>query len=329
MPNTEEYSKYKRSLSKYLQANKNYPRNITIEITPQCNLRCVFCPCYIQGEEVYNDRDDPNGMTFVSFKKIIDNIYGKFNFKISFTYSGEALLNKDVFKMIRYLNEKKIPSMMSSNAMPLVEPKMKELVDAGLDRFVVSFDGGTKETYEDIRRGAKFETVIKNIQNLVKYRNSLGLVKPFVEMQMIITKSTKKEIPEFHNLCRDLDVDNAFLKTMMVVHDTKNQDYIDFVKGYFVEGELSRYKMENNELVLKDKGGCPEIENVVITSDGDVVSCCFDIHGKYKQGNAIETGLDKIWNSYSNFRQNEMEKRTLPICDFCNTTKTLTKQLEL
>ncbi len=329
MAHTEEYRKYKEYLSKYLQSNTKYPRSILVEITPQCNLRCVFCPCYISGEEVYDDRNDPNGMTFENFKKFIDHIVGKFNFQICFTYSGEALLNRDISKMVKYLNENNIPSIIHSNAMPLSEEKIKELVDFGLDRFAISFDGGTKKTYEDIRRGAKFEIVIQNIKNLIEYRNSKGLLKPFVEMQMIVTKTTKKEIPQFHQLCKELDIDNAYVKSMLIYQDTKNKDYVNFVKEYFVADEIARYEMKNGELVLKDKHGCPEIDNCVITSDGDVVSCCFDVHGKYKQGNAIETSLEKIWDSYNDFRKIKMETRSLPICDFCNTSQHLSKELTL
>jgi radical SAM protein with 4Fe4S-binding SPASM domain len=323
-----EYTQYKDYLSNYLKNNKKHPRSIFIEVTPLCNLRCVFCPCYIKGEEVTKDRKTKY-MSLENFQKIIDHIDGKFNFQICFTYSGEPLINKNIFKMVGYLNDKDIPSVIHSNAMLLAPKKISEMLDSGLDRFVVSFDGATKETYEDIRRGSKFDKVVDNIRNLIQERNSLGLSKPFVEMQFVVTSKNKHEIPLFKALCDELGVDNGYTKTLLVFQDTANKDYVKEVKEYFIEDDVARYKLgENNELILKDLGPCPEIQNCVITVDGDVVICCFDVHGKYKHGNAIEKSLTDIWDSeeYRDFRKNIMNKRALPICKYCNTSTHITRE---
>ena len=324
-----EYTQYKDYLSRYLKSNKKYPRSIFIEVTPLCNLRCVFCPCYIKGEEVTKDRKTKY-MSLESFQEIIDHIDGKFNFQICFTYSGEPLINKNIFKMVSYLKDKDIPSVIHSNAMLLTPRKISEMLNSGLDRFIVSFDGATKETYEDIRRGSNFEKVVNNIRELIQERNLSGTPKPFVEMQFVVTSKNKHEIPLFKALCNDLGVDNAYTKTLLVFQDTTNEDYIRKVKEYFVDNDVARYKLdENNKLTLKDMGSCPEIQNCVITADGDVVICCFDVHGKYKRGNAIEKSLTDIWDceEYRDFRKNVMNKRALPICNYCNTSTHITQNL--
>ena len=70
------------------------------------------------------------------------------------------------------------------------------------------------------------------------------------------------------------------------------------------------------------------MQNTVITSDGDVVICCFDVHGKYCLGNAIKDSLKDIWDSkeYVDFREDYMKKRKLPICTFCNTSTHIIKK---
>jgi len=42
------------------------------------------------------------------------------------------------------------------------------LVESGIDLIMVSFDGASRETFESIRVGANYETVIKNIGQLIK-----------------------------------------------------------------------------------------------------------------------------------------------------------------
>ncbi len=324
-----EYNRYKEYLSRYLRENLRYPRSIFIEVTPLCNLRCVFCPCYIEGEEVTESRNT-RYMSLDSFKRIIDHIYGRFNFQICFTYSGEPLMNKDIFKMVRYLSEHEIPVVIHSNAMLLTPARIEEMIESGLDRFIVSFDGATKKTYEDVRRGGDFDRVVNNIRCLVERRKEAGLTKPFVEMQFVVTSKNRDEIPLFRRLCEDIGVDNGYTKTLLVFQDTDNIEYIEEVKEYFVEDDVARYKRtDDGRLILKDMGTCPEIQNCVITVDGDVVICCFDVHGKYRFGNCIEKGLDSIWDSreYVRFRKNVMNRRMLNICKFCNTSTHITKKV--
>ena len=275
-----EYDKYKEHLKKYLRGNNEYPRSIFLEVTPLCNLRCVFCPCYIEGEEVTKDRKR-NYMSLESFQKIIGQISGKFNFQICFTYCGEPLINQNIFEMVKYLKDRDIPSVIHSNAMLLTPSKITQMLNSGLDRYIVSFDGATKETYEDVRKGSNFEKVVDNIRKLIQKRNSLGVSKPFVEMQFVVTSKNKHEIPLFKKLCNEIGSDHQYLKTLCVFQDTRNEDYIEEVKGHFIEDEVARYKLgKNNELILKDMDHCPEIQNCVITVDGDVVICWFDVHGK-------------------------------------------------
>jgi radical SAM protein with 4Fe4S-binding SPASM domain len=323
------YEKYKRYLKEYLQKNKDYPRSIFVEVTPICNLKCVFCPCYIRGEEVTKDRKAMY-MSVKDFKKIIDNIKDEFNFQICFTYSGEPLVHPHLFTMVKYLNQNKIPCVVYSNAMLLTEERIDQMLKAGLDRFIISFDGATKKTYESIRRGAKFEVVINNIKNLINKRNQKRLEKPFVEMQMVVVKNNFHEIGKFKQLSKEVGADSAYLKTLLVYQDTKNKQYIKKVEKYFIENDIARYKKDkSNRLVLKDAKGCSGIQNTVVTSDGNVVICCFDVHGKYYFGNAINESLKIIWDKkeYKEFREKIMNNRKLPICKFCNTTKYIVKRL--
>lgn len=324
-----EYDKYKKHLSKYLKSNKDYPRSIVIEVTPLCNLRCVICACYIPGEEVTKDRRTTY-LSFDNFRRIIKSIKGKFNFQICFSYSGESLLHPEIFKMVKYLKENKIPVVIYSNAMLLTKQKIKEILESGLDRFIVSFDGASKKTYEGIRKGARFEVVVNNVRSLIKERTAQGLEKPFVEMQMVVTKTNINESELYGELSKEIGVDNSYLKTLMVFQDTKNKEYIKKVEGLFIDNEIARYKRnEEGNLVLKNTEGCPELQNCAITCDGDVVPCCFDLHGKYCLGNAIENSLKDIWDGkrYKYFRENAMNKRKLPICRFCNTSIHISKRL--
>src|ERR1035441_3220933 len=84
--------------------------------------------------------------------------------------------------------------------------------------------------------------------------------------------------------------------------------------------EISRYKWnEAGETVLKEAGVCCDIRSPVISSDGDVFPCCFDLFGQHRQGNAVQDSFFKIWNrrSYRLFRKKMMRERKLEMCSAC------------
>jgi len=77
---------------------------------------------------------------------------------------------------------------------------------------------------------------------------------------------------------------------------------------------------KHGHLELKDKGLCPQkVRTPVITTDGDVLPCCFDIFGEHVLGNVINQRFLDIWNSdkYIDFRRNLAIHRKLPMCSNC------------
>ena len=77
---------------------------------------------------------------------------------------------------------------------------------------------------------------------------------------------------------------------------------------------------KHGHLELKDKGLCPQkVRTPVITTDGDVLPCCFDIFGEHVLGNVTNQRFLDIWNSgkYIDFRRNWAMQRKLPMCANC------------
>jgi len=94
-------------------------------------------------------------------------------------------------------------------------------------------------------------------------------------------------------------------------------------KDYFVNSTTlpTRYVVnKQGNLELKDKGLCPQkVRTPVITTDGDVLPCCFDIFGEHVLGNIANQRFLDIWNSgkYIDFRHNLAMHRKLPMCINC------------
>lgn len=74
------------------------------------------------------------------------------------------------------------------------------------------------------------------------------------------------------------------------------------------------------DLELNDTNLCPQkVGSPVITTDGDVLPCCFDIFGEQVLGNIANQRFLDIWNSgkYIDFGRNLAMHRKLPMCVNC------------
>ena len=127
---------------------------------------------------------------------------------IKFNWRGEPLLHPKLPDFINYAKKKGIlDTIINTNATTLGEKKCRDLINAGLDYIIYSFDGGSKETYEKNRPGRfkanSFDAVYKNIQTLKKVKDEMESPFPFTKIQMILTEETFNEKDNFYNLFND------------------------------------------------------------------------------------------------------------------------------
>ena len=162
-----------------------FPLHIDLEPTSACNLRCPFCA-------TTHNRYKQGFMREETWKKILDEGGENDLYSLKFTYRGEPLLHPDLPKMVKYAKEAGIMDVyFNTNAVRLNESAIRSLIDAGLDRISISFEGYTQEVYEKYRVGAKFNHVVKNIEMLRDIKKELGTEKPLVRIQTVLVPELK------------------------------------------------------------------------------------------------------------------------------------------
>ena len=94
---------------------------------------------------------------------------------VKLNWRGEPLTHPRLPRLVDYAKRAGILEVLiNSNAVELSERKSRDLIEAGLDVLIYSFDGGTKETYEKIRIRGKFDVVTSNLRRLIELRDELG-----------------------------------------------------------------------------------------------------------------------------------------------------------
>ena len=87
-----------------------YPYWMVVGVTSSCQLECPGCP---KGRRIPDHRRK-RVMTYEDFKHVIQEVK-PYVFNIAFNAWGEAFLNKQIFKMIRYAADQNLGTIVSSN----------------------------------------------------------------------------------------------------------------------------------------------------------------------------------------------------------------------
>jgi radical SAM protein with 4Fe4S-binding SPASM domain len=177
------------------------PLKIEMDITNQCNIRCVMCPFSdpaIGGRR----RKDLSKETFVRWA---DEMFS-WAAAVGLLFGTEPTLNPNLLSFVRVAKEFRVPKVyFSTNAMKLTSALAGALIEAGLDELNVSFDAGTKVTFERIRRGAKWNTVVTNLKSLRDQKAAHKLSRPRLHMSFVMMRSNIQELPQFVELAAELD----------------------------------------------------------------------------------------------------------------------------
>ncbi len=294
------------------------PDDLMLEPASVCNLGCPTCPT---GAGTLNR---PGAlMDFDLYTKIIDEIWPTTS-KIRLWNLGEPFMHKDVYRMIRYAKERHIKVLTSTNGHYFQESDApKKVVESGLDFMIVSMDGATQESLAKFRIGAKLDRIVRDVQRVIEYRNSIGSKTPIVEFQFIAMKHNIHEIKEARDLAKIMQVDLFRLKTVGINANDPKAD--ELIRTYLPED--SRYTRYPNAEAIKDiSHHIDELDckrpwrHSVINQDGSVVTCCYDDQSQYVLGNLRENSFKEIWNGerYVRFRQRLLKGRSnLNTCAVC------------
>jgi radical SAM protein with 4Fe4S-binding SPASM domain len=217
-------------------------------------------------------------------------------FVIQFYFQGEPLLNKNLPSMIREAHEAGLYTIVSTNAQALTSEMAEALVQAGLDRIIVSMDGLTEESYSAYRVGGSLDKAKAAIGYLKESRSRHLEVSrsPIIELQCLRLKSNEHEWSEFKRVYKSLGADKLAFKTAQLY---------DYANGHPLmpsDPRYSRYIQGADGLYHRKplRKGCWRVKSgAVITTNGDVLPCCYDKAHAYAYGNIMNAPMTELFNS--------------------------------
>ncbi len=149
------------------------PEVIQIELTSKCNAQCVMCSHYYEFNDCGSETSDLALQKFESLlpycRLVLLNGY------------GEPFVSKHFSRCLRLLNEYCVKAIVTTN-LSILTDEMCELIPGVFDEINISCNGYSKETYEKIHKGLRFDTFSNNLTRLVAVCDSAKLALSCVVM---------------------------------------------------------------------------------------------------------------------------------------------------
>lgn len=295
----------------YLQnANVEYfgfPKFMALESSRLCNLRCTMCVTHSDFIDHSHLEKYPKHFDLGKYQWILDQMEPfREHMAIAPQFQGEPFMAPHINEMISYARQKKFCVGFTSNATLWNDEIIDFMIDQEVSGLCVSLDGATKETYERVRIGANFDTVVRNLNRLVERKEQRGVLHPSLAINMTLMPENRHEeeklLADWLGKAERISINNTCINHV--------------VPEKFHEPE--RYP-------------CPFLwEGVHILTNGDVIACCRDSDYEEVMGNAYATPMQDIWNGekYRRFRMLHALKRwnEIPICARCDTWMCKTKK---
>jgi radical SAM protein with 4Fe4S-binding SPASM domain len=181
------------------------PLKLEMDIVNQCNLRCVMC--HFSSAEYFKRKKEE--ISVGDFTRVAEQLFPLCSY-VSLSYSTEPLLHRKFGELLRITGRYKIPFVyMHTNGLLLNDETIGQLIESKFNQVCISVDGATKQTYERIRAGAKFERLVANIEAVNRAKKRAGSRLPRLGFNVVLMRSNIMELPSIVRLAHDLKVEGV------------------------------------------------------------------------------------------------------------------------
>uniref|UniRef100_A0A6M3L1Q5 Putative radical SAM superfamily protein n=1 Tax=viral metagenome TaxID=1070528 RepID=A0A6M3L1Q5_9ZZZZ len=292
-------------LTEYITAKMIRPDEVHLESSSRCNADCIMCPR--EGMKRFKGE-----MSKAIFLKVVDGLQESPPVILHFHLNGEPMMMKTAELVSRMNHAKeKLPGtrmLFFTNASLLDEEATLRLLDSALNEICFSFDGGTKEDYEAIRRGLSFDKVFANIEHFQKENIKRGK-KIRTHAFIVPQQRNATSIDRFHALFNSLAIDDV------------GGSGVQNIGGRIDAESLKVKNLQYNKGSIK--APCWRVfQDIDVMADGKVPVCCQDVHGDFILADAKKQNILDIWrgNALNDVRVMHLlgKQSELPFCKGCD-----------
>jgi len=298
------------------------PAALDVEPNNTCNFKCPHCQVpYWSKPAAFLDEE--------RFARILRQAPRLVRIKLQ--GMGEPLLNKHLVGMLKLGEARGVSMSFFSNASALTGETAAALAGLKDTEITFSLDGATKETFERIRAGGKFEKVIENIARIVAARGAKR--EPVISGWTLATRENLGELAGVVRLAKEIGLDRLTIQTFLSDWGKEGMKERTGAHRVDQDSEALAAAVGDAEAAAREIGLDLRISRsdyysrrrkcvwpwtgAYIAANGDVVPCCVVADSDTaKMGNVFERDFAEIWNSPA-YRELRKRIRNHDLPDYC------------
>lgn len=309
------------------------PRFVIAELTRNCNLHCRMC----REKRAYDLSLD---MPWSLFRRVAEELFPSAEV-VDLRGDGESTILPDFARYVEHTVSYG-PRIRLCTNMTSSDAALWGLLMEAHCITAISFDGGTKRTYERIRRGASFADVTRNIRRVVSLNNHYGGNPMDIYLSVVVQGGNVDELPRIVSLSRDLGLSR--IKLFPVWCSEEDPNHLSNCIGRLNQSLRATAEAAGSFGVRVEIGAALHRTHLIpdkqfpvcihpwmychVSPDGRVGFCDhLTYYEQYSIGRLGKSCIAEIWNSADMIRvreehlarkccSSEPHKRT-PVCDWC------------
>lgn len=287
------------------------PRYMDIELTNNCNFRCVFCPTGTGAM-----RRNKGFMSDEVIDKILSDVTKYKIPGVRFIRWGEPTIHPKFLETMRRFKDAGVAVHFNTNG-SIDRDCIEALVDMKLDSIKFSFQGADKGTYEEMRERGGYYELLDTVRLMADVRGD-ALV-PYIQISTTLTDESESQVESFkrdiEGICDYYNIGYTKLNHLNVA-DMKVDDEKKKKNSEMQEHESKNIKFHDTCFEAFDK--------LSVNWNGDVTLCCSDYDNFMIVGNILDMDIKQIFNSKAadNYRKLIVENKHhgIKCCSECYET---------
>lgn len=280
-----------------------FPMMLVLSFVYPCNAECPHCP--YTNSNIRDTYKDVPYMPEEIFKAIADEA-GPHQAYLRISGGGEPMLHPKVKTLLPYAKEKGCRIGLITNGSVFTEKNSRILLEAGIDMIEVSVDACDAETYAVVRKGLKWDKLLRNVRRLIKMRNAMGSPS-----KIVVSGVNQQGV--------DLDAVEKFWREEIGVDNFIRRKFLTWGENTSLDGSRSA---DPTPYIEAGEVPCPFIfERLNIDSRGNVMVCGYDIAANTSMGMVGQQSIKEIWHGegFGYYRDMHLAKRgnEISICSSC------------
>ena len=186
---------------------------IRMDTTNLCNLRCRMC--YYSAEQKRKSQQ----MDVALFDKIAGEVFPLTRF-LYLSCATEPLMNRNFADFLDSVGRHHVPfTSFCTNGILLSERVVESAIRANLSEIIFSVDGATPETYEYIRRGARWKTLVEKLDLFRALKEKAGTERPVGRINFTCMSRNIHELPPLVRFASEHGIRNIHVRHLLAFTD--------------------------------------------------------------------------------------------------------------